>query len=322
MGDLIEWWGQKRASGPRIADMAREVRRGYGVHFYSGRNGSGKSHRMVDDTIPDLDAGMMVLSTVRLHDYRDPRPCEDPECWCDKENPGRHLHAHPGYVRWTEWAQLLELGKRGRPAVVLADEITGVADSAETARMPNMVANELAQLRRADVVIRLTGLNYVRANKRIREATNAVTRCHSDFPVSAFYPDGSPRQHRQRRLTIAKTYDAETIPIDAPTEASFEAADLVVRSAHWIPGSVAASAYDTFDSVDRIGYVTDAGQCAYCGGTRTAPQCSCDDYVSRRSSGRTDRSARSAEDRPHRRSARRGDSALALVENESCVCHS
>lgn len=278
MTRLVDRIGRFLSSRPPVVANARDMRRDAPVHFYSGRNGSGKSLCAVFDTIPDLEEGRKVLSTVRILDYARLRPCEDEWCWCDKENPDRHLHAHPQYEQWTTWRQLLEL----RGGIALADEVTGVADSSETAALPAMVANELAQLRRADVVLRLTGLNYIRANKRVREATVAITRCSGSWAQQAYHDDGRPRLHRRRRMVEWVTYNAETVPIESPTEASFDSAEEWCRSTLWVPDTDARLAYDTFDVVDQIGTVTDAGRCAFCAGRRAAIECDCPDYVERK----------------------------------------
>lgn len=293
---VVTFVGRKLAPS-RASLMARELRRGYAVHFYSGRNGSGKSLCAVYDTLPDLDAGKTVLSTVRLLDFRWPRLCDDLLCDCDKSSEGRHRAAHPMYVPWSSWAQMLEL----KSGVLLADEVTGVADSMDGASLPSQVANELAQLRRSDVVLRMTGLSFVRANKRIREATTGLTRCRSTWPVSAMDEDGNPRMWRARRLAGWETYDAQSLPLDDITESAYEKGDQVAKVRHWIPGSEALGAYDTFDAVLRIGTVTDSGRCAHCGGTRRAPECSCTDYQSAKSERRSGPQTRSGEDRTARR---------------------
>jgi hypothetical protein len=254
------------------------MRRGFAVHFYGGRNGAAKSLAAVYDSLPDLDAGVPVLSTVRLLDFRNSRLCDDLACECDKRDGGRHFAAHPSYVPWTTWEQMLEL----KAGVLLADEVTGVADSMEGSSLPSQVGNVLHQLRRVDVVLRMTGLSFVRANKRIREATTGLTRCRSGWPVSALDEDGNPRQWRARRMASLQTYDAQSLPLDDISDAAYEKADLIGTSRHWIPGSQAILAYDTFDAVSRIGSVTDAGRCAHCGGTRRAPECSCADYQERK----------------------------------------
>lgn len=290
---ILDFIGRRLVS-ERQSVASRELRRGYAVHFYCGRNGSGKSLCAVYDTIPDLDAGKTVLSTVRLLDFRNPRPCDDAGCVCDKESDTRHRAAHPAYVPWHSWAQMLEL----KAGVLLADEVTGVADSMDGASMPSQVANELAQLRRSDVVLRMTGLNFVRANKRIREATTGLTRCRSSMAVSAFDEAGNPRMWRARRLAGWQTFDAQSLPLDDITESAYDKADLIVSTRHWVPTSPAIAAYDTFDAVARIGTVTDAGRCAHCGGSRRVAECSCSDYQNRKDRTRgAGPQTRSGEDR-------------------------
>jgi hypothetical protein len=171
------------------------------------------------------------------------------------------------------------------------DEITGVADSNEGAAMPNAAANKLAQLRRADCAVRITGLNFIRANKRIREAVRGLTRCSSMLPVTSFKDDGSERMWKQYRMAKWRTYDAQSLPLDDISEAAFEKAEQVAFSRFWIPDSLAIRAYDTYAPVLMVGRVTESGRCAHCEGTRRAPECSCPDYQA--SKGRS-RGARTA----------------------------
>lgn len=282
-------------AGDKQSEAARAVRRAYAISFYSGRNGSGKSVCAVYDTLPDLDAGKSVLSTVRLLDYRDPRPCDDGSCRDVMHGHPSHMAAHPGYVPFTAWTQLLDW----RDGPVIMDEITGVADSNEGASMPSAVANKLAQLRRDEVVLRITGLNFIRANKRIREATNAVTVCRSTFAVKAYAEDGSEKVWRQRRLAFWTTYDAQSLPVEKDaTATAYENADIFTKGRHWIPTSPAIRAYDTLAPVSTVGTVSDSGRCAHCDGVRRAQECSCADYqhakAERRSAGPQ---TRSGEDR-------------------------
>lgn len=259
----------------RQAELGRSRRRAYPIHFYSGRNGSGKSHAAVFDLLPDLDAGMPVLSTVRLLDFRNPRPCDDGACICDKADAGRHKAVHPCFIPFTTWVQLLEF-RTGR---IFMDEITGVADSNEGASLPGAVANHLAQLRRGDLAVSMTGLNFIRANKRIREACNAVSVCQGFLPVTVQGEDGKDKLWRQRRLSRVRTYDAQSLPMDDISSAAYEKADQVGRGRFWIPTSLALLAYDSMDAVLTVGSVTDAGRCAHCAGTRRAQECSCSDYL-------------------------------------------
>ena len=282
-------------AGDKQSEQARAIRRAYPIQFYSGRNGSGKTLCAVYDTLPDLEAGKHVLSTVRLIDYTNPRPCDDALCEDIMHGHPSHLAAHPGYVPFTSWPQLLHW----KDGPVIMDEITGVADSNESAAMPAVVANKLAQLRRDEVTLRITGLNFIRANKRIREAVNAVTVCSSSFPVKAFAEDGTEKVWKQRRLAKWITYDAQSLPVEKDvTKSMYETADVFTKGRHWIPTSPAIAAYDTLAPVLMVGSVTDSGRCAVCEGTRRAPECSCPDYHERKASRRVaGPQTRSGEDR-------------------------
>lgn len=281
----------------RQSEQARRRRRLYPIHVYCGRNGAGKSLAAVYDTLPDLDAGLRVLSTVRLLDFRDPRPCLDP-AGCDVperhgDSPAEYIAhnvAHAGYVPFTRWDQLLNW----RHGPVLMDEITGVASSGDK-ELPAAVQDAIAQMRRADLAVRITGIAWIRVNKQLREVVNAVTRCRSSMPVAVVDEDGRERMWRARRLAKWVTYDAQSLPTDDHTEHAYDKADKLTSGRHWIPTSPARLAYDTFDQVLRVGSVTDAGKCVTCGGTRRAPQCSCPDYVQAQERRPAARRARSAE---------------------------
>lgn len=258
------------------AERSRQLRRAFPIHMYVGRNGSAKSLAMVYDTIPDLESGLEVLSTVRLLDYRNPRPCEG--CFMHERLDDGHLAAHPQWVPFTDWPQLLDF----KAGAILMDEVTGVASSRESSGMPAVVANKLHQLRRDKVVVRLTGLSFIRADKVIREAINAVTRCQSFMPVTVVEGDAADRMWRPRRLAVWRTYDAQSLPTDDHTDAAYEKADLLVKGRAWIPGLPAIDVYDTRAPVLMVGSVTDSGRCAYCNGTRRALECSCADYQDRK----------------------------------------
>lgn len=249
----------------------RSMRRGWPIAGYIGPNGGGKTTAAVWDTLPSLDAGRPVLSTVRLLDFRNPRPCDDPTC--ESPNHAQHMAAHPGWIPWTSWTQLLEV----EHADVLADEVTGVASSRESSAMPAVIANALVQLRRRDVVLRWTAPSWSRADLIIRECSQAATLCTGFFPVQVQADDDdTDRMWRHRRLFRWLTYDASLLD-----DLSTGKRDNLTRwcfDLHWGPGSPAFDAFDTFDSVSSIGHVSDAGRCMTCGGRRTAPACSCSDY--------------------------------------------
>jgi hypothetical protein len=318
----------------------RSARRVWPIHAYVGANGGGKSACAVWDTLPTLEAGRPVLSTVRILDFQNPRECDDERCaetnpahflraepeinalvrrFNDQERAefapddwmiqpdelgeviGVHQAAHPLWVPFTDWRQLLSAVR----CDVIMDEVTGVASSRESQAMPPQVANFLVQLRRRDVVVRWTAPSWPRADKIIRECTQAVTYCSGSMGVRAVDANGD-RQWRNRRLFKWRTYDASAF--EDFTAGKREQMNAMTVDHHWGPGSPTFSAYDTFDSVLSIGTVSDSGRCADCGGRRSAPACSCADYQRRKRGGRT------AEEGPPK-----GDTAAVRVPRSDLV---
>lgn len=244
----------------------RQRRRAFPIHAYVGPNGGGKSAAAVWDTIPTLASGRPVLSSVRLLDFENPRPCDDEHC--TSENHDTHAAAHPLWVPLTQWRQLLD----AEHCDVIMDEVTGVASSRESGGMPPAVANLLVQLRRRDVVLRWTAPAWTRADKIIRETSQAVTFCQGYMPVNETDVD-SDRVWRKRRLFRWQTYD--TALFEEFSLGKKERINAWVNQWWWGPGSHAFSAYDTLDSVMSIGDVLDSGRCVDCGGSRPRPKCTC-----------------------------------------------
>jgi hypothetical protein len=275
----------------------RDKRRAVPIHVYVGHNGDGKTLHAVWDTLPSMEAGRPVLSTVRLLDYLDLRACDgwetvierwdqvDDRSWrpvfgrveCRDAYHGLddHLQAHPLYVRFTDWRQLLAW----RWGDVIMDEVTGVADASDWAAVPQAVVNKFPQLRRDECCLRITTLSYSNCNKRIRQAALAVTRTKGAMPASLKSEFGKGRIYRPRRLSAATTYDAKTLPTEDPSTGAWEKARVIGRSRLWVPDCVARLAYDTYAPVDTVGSVTDSGRCAFCSGTRKTFECICTDYV-------------------------------------------
>lgn len=251
--------------------------RGWPILGFVGPNGGGKSAAMVWTSIPSLAAGRRVLSTVRLLDFEDPRPCEGWEmldgvrvdcavCSTAEGAEYEHRQAHPLYERLHEWGQMIE----AKSCDVLLDEVTGVASSRDTASMPSPVANKLVQLRRADVTLRWSAPAWARSDKIIRETSQAVVYCTGYLSKSA---PGGDRMWSQRRLFKWRVFDA--MAFEDFTAGKREALGPELVDWHWGPGSPAFDAYDTYDSVSVVGTVTDSGRCYQCGGSRPVPKCSC-----------------------------------------------
>jgi len=240
---------------------------------------------MVWDTLPSLAVGRPVLSTVRILDYDNPRPCDDAACTHPEHAdvagefepdgrpvPVQHRAAHPLWVPFTDWGQLLE----AEHCDVLMDEVTGVASSRESHSMPAPVANALVQMRRRDVVVRWSAPAWKRSDVIIRECSQAVTYCTGHFPVKVQAAEGEPeRLWHRRRMSNVRTFDAQLF--EDFTAGKREQLNALCKQLLWLPNLGVFDAYDTYDAVLSIGTVTEGGTCYRCGGRRRAPACSCGD---------------------------------------------
>lgn len=217
------------------------------IHAYIGENGGGKSLAMVHDTLPSLEQGRRVLSTVKLIDPATGLP-------------------HASYERLTDWGQILD----AEHCDVLFDEVVGIASARESQGLPVQVANLLVQLRRRDVVLRWSAPAWARADKIIRETTQAVTLCKGQLGKR---DPGSPRMWASKRLFKWRTFDA--FAFDQMTTGQIDKQPSSSVAWFWGPRSRAFASYDTLDAVERVGDVLDSGRCVHCGGRKMVPRCSC-----------------------------------------------
>lgn len=259
---------------------AADTRASAAIAGYVGPNGSGKSLLCALDTMPSLDEGRPVLSTMRFLDWRNPRSCDDLACECDKADVGRHGAAHPAYIPWTSWDQLMDFTFGD----VIADEIMGVASSRETSDLPKRVAARLNELRRWDICLRFTGPAWARADLVIRECCQLVTVCSGSFKVPA--EDGR-RKWRRSRLVKATSYDVTEV-VDFRVQ-SRQDMTRAARQWVWIPKSDARLAFDTLAPVFKVGASDQGGRCDDCHKRIRAEYCKCDHQPSEqglRASGR------------------------------------
>lgn len=240
----------------RNPDAGRRIRRGLPIHGYFGANGNGKSQIVVHDTLPDLDAGDPVLSTMRLIN-------------ADTGDD------YPNYIPWTDWDQVLDL----RKGAVIADEIVGVAGSRNSMSLPIEVQNLLNQLRRGDMRFSWTAPAWARADLIIRETSQGATLCRASqfFGVHRISDDtGRERTWRQHTVFRFKTYDAQKFEAwTAAKESGNRKLRPVVSAGFKSTGTRAQASYDTFAPVNRVGLELDTGRCASCGGMRRPKPCSC-----------------------------------------------
>jgi len=231
---------------------------------FVGWNGSGKSLAAAAAAMVHLDLGRPVLSTMRLQDWRDPRPCEDPTCESPLHGDPSHLAAHPLWVPFVDFRQLFDF----QDGHVLMDEVTGVADAREHKSMPVQVANYLPQLRRRDVTLHWTTIGWGFADIRIRRITLAV--CHAAGYMGKTAPE---TLWKSNRLFLWRVYTGEDF--DALESHKLERMRVLSRHVMWRPNSDVTRAYNTWEPVLQLGAVNDAGMCITCGGRRSVPKCSC-----------------------------------------------
>jgi hypothetical protein len=234
----------------RDRDAGRTARNQVPIMGLVGPNGGGKTLAMVHMALPALKAGRRVLSSVELIDARTGRP-------------------YPNFERLTDWKQVLDF----HDGLILLDEIMGIANSREASGLPWQVQNVLGQLRHRRALLRWTAPAWSRADKIIREVTQAVTYCTGHLAVRPTGAADEVSLWRERRLFRWKTYDK---PADDRWDPA-TARDMLPLAASWFwrPGSEAEASYRTLDAVSTISDLTAAGMCVNCKGRRVVPRCTC-----------------------------------------------
>jgi hypothetical protein len=235
--------------GTKKSAQATAIRRTFPIMGYVGPNGGGKSLAMVKDTLPSLDRGRTVLSTVRLLDRATGLP-------------------HPSYVPFTDFDQLL----LAEHCDVLMDEVVGIANSRSAASLSPVVQNLLVQLRRRDIVLRWSAPNWARADKIIREVTQAVTECRGSLSGRAQRDsEGEVRLWRPKRLFNFRTFD--TVEFEEWSAGKRDKVKPVAKEWMAGPGSDAFASYDTLDAVSMVSHAGEDGMCQTCGKRRRVEYC-------------------------------------------------
>lgn len=231
------------STSPKKSARAARLRSQFPIMGFVGPNGGGKTAACIAMALQSLRSGRRVLSTV---------PLLDPDTGLE----------HPLYVPWTDWGQLLDW----QDGDVLADEIAAIASSRESGSLDVRAQALLMQLRKVNVRFWWTAPSYARADKIIREVTQAITECRG------FYADRAAAQTRRgviqswapKRLFSFKTYDA--IEFEDWTAGKAERAEPMVVEWFHGPGSEVFSAYDTLGAVHVIAGISDGGMCENCNG--------------------------------------------------------
>ena len=245
-GRLVLFFG---ASDGRSA-KSRAIRRSFPIRACVGPNGGGKSLVAVSDLLFSLDRRRTVLSTVRFLD-------------------SRTGEQHPFFEPFYDFDQLVASAHLD----VFMDEVVGIANSRDSSKLSPRVQNVLVQLRRRDVTLTWTAPNWARADKIIREVTQAVTECRGYFADRAVMRDGEIALWAPRRVFRFRTFD--TVDFEEWTAGKRDRLEPVVSEWFKGPGSRAFASYDTMDAVTQVAHASESGICQVCEGTIKAKPCSC-----------------------------------------------
>lgn len=276
-----------------------------GVHGIIGANGDGKSLCAAHDLRYFLEDGVPVLSTCRLLDYLNPRPCEDDTCTF----PGHpdHGQAHPLWVPLGAFEELLEW----RAGPVLVDEVTGFADARDLG-LPAQARTFLRKLRHYDIPLIWTAPDWMAADAILRRVTRAVTvskgylgaehykaclRCEQVHkrPQDGCEGRSDARLWPDNKLFVWKTYDATSFEqwsqAKADSTMKQHKRKTMVSQVYRRAPNLAQHVFSTYAEVLQVGAADAAGVCITCAGTRTRQQCSCPEYVDRKAAARAAKSA-------------------------------
>jgi hypothetical protein len=271
---------KSRASFERrlMKSTGARIRSALPILGYAGHNGSGKTMAMVFDAQYSLRLeGRPQLSTVPLFDTTKPAEYEVRQ---RVDILGRPMPPHvvqtgplhPLYVPLVDWTQLLD----AHDCDVLLDEVQGVASSRGMNSLPPQLLSKFLQLRRADVRLRWTTVNWTRVDKALREVTYNLALCSSGWP-DRYKRSGpwTPRRRFKVRLVDSTSLDSvETID---PSQGFGEGGERL-KTFHVerrVRRRNEPAMYDTYGHTIVMNHVSEGGWCVSCGGTKNRPRCSC-----------------------------------------------
>jgi hypothetical protein len=288
---IVRWWCNFTAT-----ELPRNARRSEPFRCYIGDNGAGKTASMIRDIEPELD-GLTWECFEEDHAHCDPIT-DDNGDFVEFGPAAVHTGTyrvlstvriyndvtgklHEFYEQLTDWRQLDGL----EHAVLVLDEITGVAHSRESSSLPSDISNRLMQMRKCDVSVLWSAPAWARAEKIIREVTKAITVCVGG------YPSRQPGTlWKANRRFLIRTYS--TVDFDEWSAGKKTNLVPLAEESWWGPGSRVFNLYRTKQAVTRIGHANEAGICVNCGGTRRRAACSCAEYTEKREATRPPRGAR------------------------------
>lgn len=278
--------------------MGAAVRQHYAVIAYCGFNGSGKSAAAVYDCLPTLQGRRWSCrNTGHLHMHATGctiNPVTQNGCRCelrDVEPTSDYDGPLPAgaftegeYVVWSttrltepdgsthpRYRPLRTLNDLARVehAELLLDEVPGIADARDHQSMPNQVRKAIQEMRRRDVIVRITSVGFESMDSRLRMIVRCVVQCAGLSVVRQ--PGSMWPESRVLRWTAYDRADFERFTQDARNRIT-----PLGRQFVWRPGHLLERSYDTLAPVLALSIATESGACMVCGGARPRAACGCE----------------------------------------------
>lgn len=137
--------------------------------------------------------------------------------------------------------------------------------------MPKHIRRLLPQMRRLNVMVRWTGIDWDNTDRRMRQLTQAVVKAKGHLPNQKLVRGGNETDAvsmwAPNRLFLFTTYDAQTLTqsedgqLLTQEQTKKRRAKVLNRELVWGPKSLAFDCYNTLDAVSAV----DAS-CPICGG--------------------------------------------------------
>lgn len=221
----------------RGSTQAQAQRRQIPILGYFAENGMGKTANMMRDLVPDIIAGVPLLSSVPIYDFRKPRE-------------GGGFEIYDNFQLFTHWGQLSDL----RNGVLVLDEIGAIADSSSS--LGEAVREELPQMRKQNDRVVYTAPDWSNAHLRLRQITQGIVVCRGYSQASDRYrrrrgeATDLPVMWRQNRLFSTRTISA--IGREEFTKKQIIDAKSKATEWWWGPASPAFNMYDTLYRVQKV----------------------------------------------------------------------
>ena len=277
-------------------EKARQIRRMYPLHAAIGANGSGKSALIVYDSLPSLQMGRRLISTIRFLDWEDKRYCEGKVGgWgdfrdqpCDHEEhdgvpyrPGTFKssrpvvcwQAHPLWSSWRSWEQLIDIP---RDIDVVGDEMTGIASNADWALVPSRARDVLNQLRRRGCAFRWSVPFWDSCVADVKRVTMAATVCTGWSKVLGVRLGSGPSAGSPwvpNSVFRWLTFDARELDKVAIDEKRRAKQKRLAWAVMFGPGSAMFEAYESLDEVSNLAAERTCQNCGH--RRRPEPTCKC-----------------------------------------------